>query len=399
MNFGLSEEQELLRKTARGFLEERAPLAFAREVLERGPAHARELWPRVAELGWPGLHVPEAFGGAGLGEVELCILLEEFGRNLVPLPFLPHALATTAVLELGDAAQRARWLPELASGRILATLSLASLDAHAAPAQPLALEARADGYALSGAIEFVPDAGAAQLLIVAARAGDHAVAFTLPTASAGCRSSPMALDSCDRCSRDARRRPRAVGCALGGAANSATASASALPALLLLGAEIARPRSAASRPRSLAKQRVQFAADRRTMRSITSAPTCCSAARRRRSILSTLCSRARATLRHSTPREALPSERRRRLSRACAENLQIHGGAIQWEYTASLPAPRAHRRCFFGSRRSSGSSAGLERAAGPAPRSSAVPLVQEGLHALAAGRASGSRRHRVARKG
>ena len=116
MNFGFSEEQELLRKTARGLIEERAPIAFAREFLERGDAAARALWPSIAELGWTGLGVDEAHGGTGLGAIELCILVEELGRYLVPLPFLPNAIAKVAVHELGTDAQRTHWLPQLAAG-------------------------------------------------------------------------------------------------------------------------------------------------------------------------------------------------------------------------------------------------------------------------------------------
>ena len=104
------EEQELLRKTARDFLEECAPVKHAREVMESDASHSAEAWRRMAELGWTGLPFPEEAGGAGLGMVELCIVLEELGRVLAPVPFLPTLMAGAAIQEVGTDSQRREWL-------------------------------------------------------------------------------------------------------------------------------------------------------------------------------------------------------------------------------------------------------------------------------------------------
>ncbi|MFQ5418253.1 MAG: acyl-CoA dehydrogenase family protein, partial [Myxococcota bacterium] len=134
MNFGFSEEQLLLRKTARDFLAECAPMVRVREVMEGPGGYAPDLWKQLAELGWTGLALPEAYGGAGLGMVELCVVLEELGRSLAPVPFLPTVLAATAILELGDEGQRQTWLPRVCAGDAIATLALSEARGTDVPA-------------------------------------------------------------------------------------------------------------------------------------------------------------------------------------------------------------------------------------------------------------------------
>jgi len=195
MNFGFTEEQELLRKTARDFLGEHAPMKRVREVMEGGEP-ARELWSRMAELGWQGLALPETEGGAGLTPIELCIVLEELGRALAPVPFLPTVIAADAILQLGDASQRAEWLPRIAAGGVRATLAITEERGSEEP-DALALTARrhANGWELSGRKLFVPDAGQADLLVVVGRTGGEdqkgLAAFLVPTRTAGVRVEPM----------------------------------------------------------------------------------------------------------------------------------------------------------------------------------------------------------------
>jgi alkylation response protein AidB-like acyl-CoA dehydrogenase len=194
MNFGFTEEQELLRKTARGFLAEHAAIGCAREVLARGATHAPELWSRLAELGWTGLCVPEAHGGSGLSEVDLCILLEELGRSLAPVPFLPHTIATSAILEQGSERERATWLPELAAGRAIGTLGLQSPDADAQRGGLIARE-QAGGWVLDGTLQLVPDAASAQLLVAQAQVAGGSRLLVVPLAARGIRIRPLqALD-------------------------------------------------------------------------------------------------------------------------------------------------------------------------------------------------------------
>ena len=102
MDFGFSEEQDQLRQEVRRFLDERCPLSEVRRIMETPSGCSEELWREMAELGWLGLTIPEAYGGAGLGWVDLVILLEETGRSLYPSPLISNTLAVTAILEVGS---------------------------------------------------------------------------------------------------------------------------------------------------------------------------------------------------------------------------------------------------------------------------------------------------------
>ncbi len=171
MNVDYTDEQELLRRTARDFLAEHAPMRLAREVMEGEPSPAAELWSKLARLGWMGLALPETFGGAGLGLLELSLVTEELGRVLAPVPFLPTAIVAMAIAELGDAAVHERWLPRFAAGEVRATLALSEERGDEPEGIALRAEPVAGGFELSGEKLFVPDASAAELLAVLARTG------------------------------------------------------------------------------------------------------------------------------------------------------------------------------------------------------------------------------------
>jgi alkylation response protein AidB-like acyl-CoA dehydrogenase len=121
MDFGLSDDQREIQRTARELLAERARPERVREHAESGRTDA-DLWSELRELGWPGIAVAEQYGGQGLGQIELSILCEELGRSLAPVPFLPSALAATVIQQDGSDAQRERWLPGLASGETIGAL-------------------------------------------------------------------------------------------------------------------------------------------------------------------------------------------------------------------------------------------------------------------------------------
>lgn len=125
VSFALSEDQELIRNTARQFLEERIGLERVRELMMSDDGFDRGLWKEMADLGWPGLAISEEHGGAGLGPVEMSVLLEEMGRLVTPGPFFASAvLATTALQQAADSDSQARLLTSLASGEIIATLAV-----------------------------------------------------------------------------------------------------------------------------------------------------------------------------------------------------------------------------------------------------------------------------------
>jgi alkylation response protein AidB-like acyl-CoA dehydrogenase len=196
MNFGFTDEQELLRKTARDYLAESAPMTRVREIMEGPSGHSTELWKQLAELGWTGLALPEDFGGAGLGMVELCIVLEELGRSLAPVPFLPTALAAAAILAVGDEEQQAQWLPRISAGDAIASLAITEERGTEDP-RDLLLRAQptTGGWSLDGRKLFVPDAGSADLLVVAARIegeGERGLGlFLVPTDTAGVEQTAM----------------------------------------------------------------------------------------------------------------------------------------------------------------------------------------------------------------
>jgi alkylation response protein AidB-like acyl-CoA dehydrogenase len=131
MDFGLTDDQREIQRTARELLSARAGaggFSSVREMIESHPPGRAdtELWRELCELGWPGIAISEEHGGQGLGAIELSILCEELGRSLAPVPFLPSALAATVIEHGGSPEQRTSWLPGLASGESTGALGTAS---------------------------------------------------------------------------------------------------------------------------------------------------------------------------------------------------------------------------------------------------------------------------------
>ena len=125
MDFGFTDDQRDIQRTARDLLADRAKIERVREHAESGRTD-EGLWRELSELGWPGIAVAEEHGGQGLGRIELSILCEELGRSLAPVPFLPSALAATLIEQAGSAAQQEHWLPGLASGESIGALGVAA---------------------------------------------------------------------------------------------------------------------------------------------------------------------------------------------------------------------------------------------------------------------------------
>ncbi|MEE3332542.1 MAG: acyl-CoA dehydrogenase family protein [Myxococcota bacterium] len=124
MNFDFSEDQKLLQQTARDYLEEHSPLSVCREILESDAPYSKELWNGAAELGWLGAAIPEEYGGAGFGYLELVLIAEEIGRSLAPIPFGPTVyVATEALLAAGSDAQKQAYLTRIASGDAIGTFA------------------------------------------------------------------------------------------------------------------------------------------------------------------------------------------------------------------------------------------------------------------------------------
>src|ERR1700736_3804537 len=169
MNFDFSDEQKQLRDEARKFLAEKCPPKAVRVVLDGKEPYDRELWKGLADMGFLGVAIPEEFGGAGAGHLELCVIAEEMGRALAPVPFSSTVyLAAEAILIAGDEAQKQKWLPLIAAGSAIGTLAL--FEGKGNPS-PQAIKLSASGFSLNGVKKPVPDGAIADFAIVAARTG------------------------------------------------------------------------------------------------------------------------------------------------------------------------------------------------------------------------------------
>lgn len=168
----LTEEQSMLRDSARGLISDKAPVAHLRGLRDSRDAtgFSRELWSTFAEMGFAGLLVPEAQGGSALGAVEAGVVMEEIGRTLMPSPFLSTAvLAASALARGGSAAQQAEYLPKIAAGTLIATLALDEGAKHRPLHTSMQAVRAGNGFRLTGAKAMVVDGHVANLLLVVAR--------------------------------------------------------------------------------------------------------------------------------------------------------------------------------------------------------------------------------------
>jgi alkylation response protein AidB-like acyl-CoA dehydrogenase len=174
MDFGFSEEQELLRKSAADFLSKECPMTYVRQMLDDERGYSDELWNKMAELGWMGLMYPEEFGGAGLTMVDLVVVLEEMGRVSLPEPFFSTVcLGGLVILDAGNSDQKKKLLPGLVAGKTKATLALLEEDARwDEKGVRLTAEKIGNGYQLNGLKLFVPDAHVSDVLVCAARTAE-----------------------------------------------------------------------------------------------------------------------------------------------------------------------------------------------------------------------------------
>jgi alkylation response protein AidB-like acyl-CoA dehydrogenase len=168
LDFEFSADQRELGAQARRYLADKCPPAAVRGVLEGAEPYDKALWKGLAELGYLGVAIPEQYGGLGMGYLELCVVAEEMGRALAPVPFSSSVfLATEFLLVAGSETQKQTWLPRLASGAAIGTFAFAERVGHVTP-KTIQTIAGADG-ALTGSKTAVPDGDTADFAIVAAR--------------------------------------------------------------------------------------------------------------------------------------------------------------------------------------------------------------------------------------
>ena len=171
MNFDFSEDQKLLREQARKFLARACPPRTVRAVLETDAGYDRALWKQIAELGWLGTNIPETFGGLGLGALEQCVIAEELGRVLAPVPFSSTVcLFTETVLLAGSNEQKQRLLPRIASGALIGCFARAE---GPGAVTPRSIRTTFRAGKLSGTKTAVSDGMDADCAIVLARASDE----------------------------------------------------------------------------------------------------------------------------------------------------------------------------------------------------------------------------------
>jgi alkylation response protein AidB-like acyl-CoA dehydrogenase len=188
----LTDDQALLRDTARDFVAEHAPVSHLRALRDADDAagFSRALWREFAGLGFTGILVPEAQGGLGLGHVEAGLVLEEIGRNLSPSPFLATAVAAVEALKGSPHANR--WFPGILSGETVAALAIDERSKHDGRIEMQA-ERSGNGFRLTGAKRFVTHGHVADLLLVAARTGAGTTLFAVPADAKGLTAEPQRL--------------------------------------------------------------------------------------------------------------------------------------------------------------------------------------------------------------
>jgi len=174
MDFSLTSDQAMIRDTAQQFLEQCSGSEAVRRAMASESGFEPGLWDQVGqELGWCGLHVPEAFGGVGLSQIELALLLEQMGYRLACLPyFSTTALAINALLYAANEDAQQQFLPRLAAGELRATLAWSGLNGVGNKPGTMLARRQGGGYVLDGGVPYVLDGASADLLLVPARLDD-----------------------------------------------------------------------------------------------------------------------------------------------------------------------------------------------------------------------------------
>ena len=170
----LSEEEEMLRRSALDFLTEKCPKTLVREMEEDEKGYPPELWKEISDLGWTGLIFPEKYGGAEMNFVSLAVLLEEMGRACFPGPFLyTVVLGGLPILDLGTEEQKQEYLPDIINGKKIFTMALTEpVGGYTAHSIKVKATASGDDYVINGTKLFVPAASVADYMLCVARTSD-----------------------------------------------------------------------------------------------------------------------------------------------------------------------------------------------------------------------------------
>ena len=173
MDLDFTEEQDMLRNSARDFLSTECDKAMVRTIEESEEGYSAEIWRKMAELGWQGLMIPEQYDGMGMGFFDLVVVFEEIGRNILPSPYFATAvLGSPPIVEAGSEELKKEILPRVATGEAILTMALTEPSAgYTADCVELEAEDRGDSFVLNGTKLFVEFASASDYMVVVARTG------------------------------------------------------------------------------------------------------------------------------------------------------------------------------------------------------------------------------------
>ncbi len=206
MNLDFTEEQDMLRNSARQFVSTECTKAKVREIEKSKDGYSPEIWNKMAELGWFGLMIPDQYNGMDMGLLDLVVVFEEVGHNILPSPFLVSAaLATPPIVEAGSEALKKEFLPKIAAGELILTMALTEKSAGYTPdCVAMKAEAKGDNFVLNGTKLFVEFATAANYLVVVARtksggkAEDGITLFLVDAKTSGIKITPFDTTAADK---------------------------------------------------------------------------------------------------------------------------------------------------------------------------------------------------------
>ena len=348
MNFAFSEEQEELRRSVRRFLEDKSPMTEVRRLMETTEGFDRAVWDQMAnQLGLQALAVPEEYGGAGFGYVELTVVFEEMGAALLCAPyFATVGLAANALLSCGDEAAKKDLLPGIASGETVATLALTE-DSGRWDLDGVALAASGKGadWKLDGHKMFVIDGHNADLVVVAARSAGGVSLFAVDKGAAGLTATPLA--TMDQTRKQARLEFAATPARLigeEGAAAPALSKTLDLAAVALAAEQVGGSQRCLDMAVDYAKTRIQFGRPIGSFQAIKH--KCADMLLEVESAKSAAYYAGWAAAEDSEELPVVASLAKSYCSEAyfhaAAENIQIHGGiGFTWEHDAHLYFKRA----------------------------------------------------------
>lgn len=190
-----NEDQAMLKDSISPFVAEKAPVAHLRQLRDRRDetGFSRELWAEFVDMGLPGMLVPEAQGGLGMGHMEAGIVLEEIGRNLTPSPFLTTSVGAVEALKTGGGVQASRWLPAISAGQAIAALAIDEQARHRPDRVSTKATRSGNGFRLDGQKSFVVHGHVADVLLVSATSDDGLTLFAVPRSAKGVSTDPRLL--------------------------------------------------------------------------------------------------------------------------------------------------------------------------------------------------------------